>query len=362
MTATPPSFDFDLDRLLAPIQPGDPAGASLRYDPVYDHIRSLRREDDASLPQGVWKSELKRADWPALEIACLEILETRSKDWQVAAWLLEAWVHLRGFAGVMQGFRVMHSLAEAFWDDLHPRISDGDVEFRLAPVLWLNNKLPQQLKLLPLTAPESHDLPVCTLELWEKASQRAHLRPGSDGVQPGGTLLAELEQGALLTPTERLMAKSAEVRAMLVSCTALDALVDEKLGKEAPGLMPIRAVAEQALGVLQFLLRDRVPTEFGPRVQPNHPAPYFSTGEDEIIYGFGAGPIRNRAHAYQMLADAAEYLARTEPHSPTPYLVRRAVSWGAMPLDTVLSELVRNQTELSEIYRLLDISQQVLKK
>ena len=77
-------------------------GVSLRYDPVYDQLRKLRKADD-ELPQGVWKSEPKRADWNALEELCLDVIETRSKDIQVAAWLLEAWIHLYGFAGAGRG-------------------------------------------------------------------------------------------------------------------------------------------------------------------------------------------------------------------------------------------------------------------
>ena len=54
--------------------------------------------------------------------------------------------------------------------------------------------------------------------------------------------------------------------------------------------------------------------------------------------------------------EAADYLARTEPHSPTPYLVRRAIAWGSMRLEDLLPELVRNDGELTEICRLLQIS------
>jgi type VI secretion system protein ImpA len=38
-----------------------------------------------------------------------------------------------------------------------------------------------------------------------------------------------------------------------------------------------------------------------------------------------------------------------------PYLVSRAVTWGSMPLEELLPELVRNTGELTEIYRLLNL-------
>ena len=64
----------------------------------------------------------------------------------------------------------------------------------------------------------------------------------------------------------------------------------------------------------------------------------------------------SRAEAYQRLAEAADYLLRTEPHSPTPYLVRRAVEWGSMSLSDVLQQIVRNDGEMQEINRLLRLA------
>ena len=55
-----------IERFLSPISEASPSGESLRFDAIYDDIKKLREEDDASLPQGVWQRELKRADWPGV--------------------------------------------------------------------------------------------------------------------------------------------------------------------------------------------------------------------------------------------------------------------------------------------------------
>jgi type VI secretion system protein ImpA len=65
--------------------------------------------------------------------------------------------------------------------------------------------------------------------------------------------------------------------------------------------------------------------------------------------------IQNRADAYRMLIEASDYLLLTEPHSPTPYLVKRAISWGDMPLGKVLEEIVPSSEALAAIYALLGI-------
>jgi type VI secretion system protein ImpA len=69
-----------------------------------------------------------------------------------------------------------------------------------------------------------------------------------------------------------------------------------------------------------------------------------------------SGPIRSREDAYRQLSEIADYIAKVEPHSPTPYLVRRAVSWGEMSLAELLKELVGdNPANLKPVYSLLGI-------
>src|SRR5215813_8833812 len=101
------SHPIDAQNLLQPIPGANPAGESLRYRGTYDLIADARREDDPSLSQGIYKSTLKRADWATVEAICIEALTNRTKDLQLASWLLEAWLHLHGFAGVTNGLRLL---------------------------------------------------------------------------------------------------------------------------------------------------------------------------------------------------------------------------------------------------------------
>ncbi|HEX3683267.1 MAG TPA: type VI secretion system protein TssA [Bryobacteraceae bacterium] len=353
-------FQFPVDKLLAPISPENPVGEDLRYGPVYDRIRELRREDDETLPQGVWKADLKRADWNTVEAVCLDALETKSKDLQVAAWLLESWAHLYGFVGAAEGFRVMHALSRSFWDNLYPQIEGGDVDFRIAPIEWVNRKLPTYLKLVYLTAPEASDVPPCSLADWEIATQTSNLHPRSvqEATAKGrGMTLARFQQSAVLTPTPEIGTRFHDARALLARCRDFDVYLDEKLGRDAPGLLAVRRVVESILELLAALLRDRSATDF-PEPGADRELTEYAGIEAQQGGGFDASPlgrIRTRIDAYQMLSEAADFLARTEPHSPTPYLVRRAIVWGSLTLEELLPELVRNQSELSDIYRLLNV-------
>jgi type VI secretion system protein ImpA len=65
------------------------------------------------------------------------------------------------------------------------------------------------------------------------------------------------------------------------------------------------------------------------------------------------GPITSRADAYRRLTEAADYLLHTEPHSPVPYLVKRAIVWGNMSLAELLQEFIGNADDLVAVHRLL---------
>jgi type VI secretion system protein ImpA len=65
--------------------------------------------------------------------------------------------------------------------------------------------------------------------------------------------------------------------------------------------------------------------------------------------------IADRTHAYELLDAVAQYLARTEPHSPTPYLLKRAVAWGGMPLPELMREVVSQEGDLTRYFAMLGL-------
>ena len=68
-----------------------------------------------------------------------------------------------------------------------------------------------------------------------------------------------------------------------------------------------------------------------------------------------AGAPTSREDAYRQLLLIADYLARTEPHSPVPYLIKRAVEWGNKPLSELLAELINADSEARRVWSLLGV-------
>ena len=139
------------EELLAPIGGENPAGADLRYQPVYDQIKEARREDDVA-QQGVWQRERKVADWAQVQKLTTEALKKKSKDLQLAAWLTEAMVHREGYAGFAAGLELMRKLLTEYWETMYPELEDGDSEMRSVPLVFVASKLDVALRRVPLPA------------------------------------------------------------------------------------------------------------------------------------------------------------------------------------------------------------------
>ena len=353
----------DLDRLLAPISPEHPAGESLRYAGVYDYIQEARREDDPTLPRGIWKSSLKRADWSGVMVAAMDALETRSKDLQLAVWLLEAWIHLHGVAGVVRGLELLRGLCEVYWEEVHPLPEGGDLEYRLSPLYWMNEKLSLVLRQLPVTRPEGEETPSYSLLDWENALRLENLqRAGGASGAAGGTTepvtLPRVMASVAITGSAFYAAVLDDVRYALEQIREIEAVLDRRCGRDTLTL-------HRFAGSLQAIeqIAARILTERAERGEEIFPAAELPAGYDahsahageEPLPLYAENPIRSRAEAYRRLSEAADYLLRTEPHSPAPYLVKRAVAWGGMSLAELLVELLAGNNDVKTIYNLLGI-------
>jgi type VI secretion system ImpA family protein len=356
---------IDLERLLTPISGSRPAGESLRYSGLFDQIQEARREDDPTLPQGVWKTSLKKADWKEVERLCLEALETRTKDLQLAAWLLEAWLRLDGAPGVVQGLQLLAGLCESFWDSVHPELEEDDPELRLAPLYWVDERLSEELRLfIPVTRPETEEAPAYSLADWEAARHLDNLARSNpqvlEAAEAAGRLtLPKFLVSVTLTPSSFYVLQIGELRQALGALGELGALLESRCGDRAPSFRRFNghlvAVQRLAARVLEER-QDELPADAAG--DEDLPA-WGGVGEyDEGVLDDGlpsSGPIRSRAEAYRRLSEAADYLLRTEPHSPAPYLVKRAVTWGSMSLSELLHELLQNSSDLNMLYSLLGI-------
>jgi type VI secretion system protein ImpA len=140
------------DELLQPISAESPGGRDLRYEPVFREILEARRADD-QLNAGAWEKEggRKTAQWDRVADLSLEALK-ESKDLRLTSFLTEAAVYLDGFEGLRDCLRLTKEMIYRFWDSgLLPLVEDGDLDFRASALGWLNDRMPDVMRLVPIT-------------------------------------------------------------------------------------------------------------------------------------------------------------------------------------------------------------------
>ena len=347
---------IELQPLLQPISTSAPAGESLRYEGTYDRIQEARREE-MDLPQGVWQRDPKRADWSTVEQLCTQALMHRTKDLQIAIWLTEAWVHLGGAAGLTHGMQLIRGLHELFWQTMYPAVED--LEYRTSQLAWLNEKLPMALKFITIAHPvDTTMLPIVSfarLETAQHADYTTRRQPqqgrGSDAAKPE---LPLLQRSMASTPDGFYRDLDKELREAMQTCRDSDTLFDTLYGPQNPGLRQLQEVLASIASTVEPLVKaENIVVQAEAMVSVEEAQTAMS--EETVSAPAAAGPVRNRRDAYRTLSEIADFLARTEPHSPVPYLLRRAIAWGNMDLGQLLPELLNNENALKDVAGLLQI-------
>ena len=353
--------EWNLKDLLTPFSGKDPAGESLRYTDVYDKIREARREDDSSLPQGVWQKDIKKADWDLVIQLSYDALLRRSKDLQVAVWLTEGWLHLDGVVGLSRGLELIYGLSKSFWDCAYPKLDENGFDHRIVPYDWINDRLSDEVMCVLITMPADPGiLPYRFLD-WSEANrieiqQRANPRRGS----------APTNQALNTPPLNKIKANVDKTSALFYShileeCDRslkllglLDTELQLHLDGESPSFYKLREKIENLQRFARGILTEKGTAKVASTKSSTSVAPTVEAMTNAVIKKpMDSGPIQSREQAYSKLKEIADYLAKIEPHSPTPYLIRKAVTWANKPLGDIFKEVVETQNDVNSFIKLI---------
>jgi len=256
---------IDIDAILAVIPGENPSGQDLRYNQIYEDIKEAKRFDDP-LDQGEWKRELKTADWDKVVALCTNALSQRTKDLQVAVWLNESLIILEGFEGLAAGLKIITGLMERYWDSLYPEIEEGDLEFRAAPLEFLNEKLWSRIKEIHVTETghswftwqESRQVGYESDTLNKYGDVDESKKQQRNECISEGKITAESFDSAVIQ-TSPVFYKTAAVN--LAECLGeflkLDKIVDERFGQDAPRLTEFGQAIEDCSQLIKRIINDK---------------------------------------------------------------------------------------------------------
>ncbi|MEN3276926.1 MAG: type secretion system protein ImpA [Massilia sp.] len=336
---------YTVEQLLKPVAPDAPCGEDLAFSAELDAIAQARKADDPSIEQGAWVTTLKEADWKFVTKRCALLLETRSKDLQLAVWLAEASARTAGLRGLGDTLCVIAALCERYWDGLYPLPDEGGFEQRIGNLGWIAARAPQLVMECPVT--EGAGLTMRDIE-----AARAH----------GASAIAEVEAARGRTAKAFQQALLDDCTHCLAALEELEKAVDARLGVDGPSFSAARTALQNLAHFLTPAVSAAGPAAISAAnpvavmAAPGQPQPALpvAVGGQAVF----AGPIQTRAQALAQLRAVADFFRRSEPHSPVAYLADKAAAWGEQPLHLWLRTVVKDAGALAHVEEMLGVEKE----
>jgi type VI secretion system protein ImpA len=345
---SPPTIE--IDELLSPIPGASPAGVPVPFA-VRQKLEEARKEvnpDDFPLDDPRRPETAQKADWKSVIRLASETLGGTSKDLLVAARLVEALTKEHGYAGSRDGLRLMRRLIAECWDRLQPPAeSEEDLEVRAAPFYWLDEadrgaRFPSALRLVPMIGGSVERY---TWYDWKQAQSGK-----------GRATAADIKSALLATAREWCQSTFEELDEARQELDALTTELTSRMGKYAPALSGLRRAVEECRALAAHVLQDK-----GADPSQGGGGEFAGPGQEGVPASLGGSfvgqQVASRAQVYEQLAQAAAMLQQLEPHSPIPYLIKRAVELGALPFPDLMRALIRDADVLAGMNRELGIKQ-----
>jgi len=333
------------DDLLIPIEGPNPSGANLRYDPTFDKIKEARREESQP-PPGMTEQDRKVSDNGLVIKLATDLLTTKTKDLQLAAWLTEALLKQKGFGGLKDGLALCSGLVDKFWDSLYPEIEDGDVESRGAPLGFVGMKLEVPLKLVPVVEKAKYSLVDHKQSRdvgYEDQAKTDDVKKKRAALIKEGKIPPETFDKAFEETPKKFYAQAEkDLDECLANLAKLKKSCDEKFGEEGPAFGPLQSGLEASRHLIHGFLQKKREKE--PDPVEVVPAAEVASGAGGDAAAGAPGPVRagvlisldgssepaDRLESIRKVAEAAAFLRRREPQSPAAYLMLRGLRWGEL--------------------------------
>lgn len=364
----------DVESLLQPVSEDQPAGDDIREDKTVDSIyyaikdarnaaRAVERNNvfgDTSEADDHWRNVLKLAP---------DILQNHAKDLEVACWYIEALLRLGGSGGLHKGFVLLHGLVEKYWDDLYPRPDEYGMETRVAALTGLNGEggapgvLITPLINLEFTDETTNEHSPFTFGQYEQARKASHIddpEKRAEQEQKNGFQLSHINEGVKEIGADILEMLLTDLTACYEEYQAVAKLLNELCGSgEAPSTSLIIETLENDIRLLKFAAEEnqiRLGAADSIDEETADDSESGSVGGGSGASVAASGPIKNRQDGFRQLKMISEFFRNTEPHSPIPYIIDRAIQWGNLSLMELMDELIPDESSREKYASLTGVS------
>jgi len=349
---------LDLEALLAPLPGGEGGGEDVREDyaptSVYQRIRTQRNDarageraidgdDPDANPAAV------QAAWREVKKIGIECLNTKAKDFEVAAWITEALMRLDGLPGLTDGARLITGLCRTYWENGYPKLDGEDgVDGRAAPIGGLSGDsadgtIMAAIRRYPLF--RRADGQPCGLFNWQRAEEAAGIGDAARRearIKSGVPVFEDLQNEAR-ADVQTMRSVGIEARGALAAWAEMDGALSERLGADAPSMRRVSEALEAIIEISTAIAGAPPPEATAQETEEAMPEGDAAAGAEGAAGAAVAGApraMRTREDAIRQLESIAEFFRKTEPHSPLAFTLDDAVRRARMPLPDLLAEIL----------------------
>ena len=343
-------MSLDLEQLLARIPGPDPVGSDLRNETVINSLyfklkdaRSQARMIERSI-EAAGESPSVPLEWQTVRTLASEALIHRSKDLEVAAWLLESLVRLEDFAGLATGFKLLKGLADSFWPALHS-VDEDDAAGRVSPLAGLNGAsgegaLVQPIRMVCLFPGGAYGVNA----LWHLSRVQK---------EPDGALARSFNEMRTSCGVNAIRERALQASAAREAFIALTSTLDELCGADSPPSSHIRNALDAVLDAYRSLIGGADLPTVGATPQVEATPASIADGvtaatvvQPSVVV---TREVTTREEAFSELLRIADFFRRMEPHSPLSYALETLVARGRMSLIDLLQELMPDESNRRQL-------------
>ncbi len=325
---------FECEGLLAPIREDQPAGSKptnidynklKEYQKDFDPERDLSEEDRRNPAMAEQPKVVPQ--WDKIVKFGENYFQKTGKDLVVALRMVEALTKLHGFAGLRDGLIFTRRLCDDCWDRMYPVIEDpsdpDEIDGRLAPFALIDEEMaipffPNTVRSIPLL-PTNAGVPIsfANCQSYDANSQP---KVSQDEFRSAVSAASENQIERIRTIDEDIDQTKSELNALL-------AVLDQKAGSSAPGMSGLKKAIDDCQTMTQEILRLRggnasdSTDDTTMAIESDSPSSTHSSGGG----GTALGAVRSREDVYGRLLELTVLLEKLDPHSPVPFLIRRAI-------------------------------------
>lgn len=312
---------LDLKPLYQPISEMNVVGVNIRLSPSdsqhYYQLRDLRqqlrraeREETEEIEKG-WQQVIKQS----------HTLLQKTKDIEIATWLVEGLVREHGLLGFYEGIKLIDYYLETFGTLLQPQPEQGEENKEIIISLLNQFAEPNSPLLAPLNLLSLFS--GFDISVWSYKNDR---KQGMNALESTHRNLAGIAEETLTQISDR-------IHLILEELSIIENLINDQFCHESPVSFSVVTEILQEMIYIISQCHKKLPQ------QVDEGMDLLSSNRENNDYEKSSRAVNSYTEFQHQLVQLAEYMENSQPHSLITVQLVRLARWSTMPMEDVINEM-----------------------